>query len=171
MIKHDSGKQRWDFLPFDALNEVVKVYTWGHEVKGYGPDNWKTVEPRDRYFAALMRHIHEWREGNKKDHESKIWIMAHVIFNAMCLLWFDMKSDRVDDVNRTPNTEVIDPCDYDQGSSMYMRCEECIKIDCNRREEKIKALNNWGYRCVQKGPCEKVPGECANCNSYQRGEL
>ena len=69
------------------------------------------------------------------------------------------------------NTDVINPCDYDQGSSMYMRCEECIKIDCNRREEKIKAPNNWGYRWVQIGPCEKVPGGCANCNSYQRGEL
>jgi hypothetical protein len=33
-VKHDSGKQRWDFLPFDALNEVVKVYTGGHEVIG-----------------------------------------------------------------------------------------------------------------------------------------
>lgn len=90
-IKHDSGKQRWDFVPFDALNEVVKVYTWGHEVKGYGPDNWKTVEPRDRYFAALMRHIHERRSGGLKDHESGLFIWAHVIFNAMCLLWFDLK--------------------------------------------------------------------------------
>ena len=171
MIKHDSGKQRWDFLPFDALNEVVKVYTWGHEVKGYGPDNWKTVEPRDRYFAALMRHIHEWREGNKKDHESKIWIMAHVIFNAMCLLWFDMKSDRVDDVNRSPNTAVIDPCDYDQGSYMYMRCGNCIKIDCNRLDEAIKTIASQGYRCVQKEQCAGGQCHCMTCPSYQWGEL
>ena len=125
MIKHDSGKQRWDFIPFDALNEVVKVYTWGHDVKGYGPDNWKTVEPRDRYFAALMRHIHEWREGNKKDHESKIWIMAHVIFNAMCLLWFDMKSDH--DTKR-PFGEGRRCQDIPIADCDGIKCEDCGAI-------------------------------------------
>lgn len=94
MIKKDEGKLRWDFIPFDALREVVRVYTWGHEVKGYGPENWKTVTPRDRYFAALMRHIGSWRCGEKRDHESGIWAMAHIIFNALCLLWFDINEDK-----------------------------------------------------------------------------
>jgi hypothetical protein len=98
MIKHDSGKQRWDFVPFDALNEVVKVYTWGHDVEGYGPDNWKTVEPHDRYFAALHRHLTSWRCGEIHDKKSGLFAMAHVIFNAMCLLWFDLKEGSQPDI-------------------------------------------------------------------------
>ena len=30
------------------------------------------------------------------------------------------------------NTDVINPCDYDQGSYMYLNCEECIIKGCTR---------------------------------------
>jgi len=73
-VKHASGKQRWDFVPFDALNEVVKTYTWGHDVKKYPPENWKTVEP-DRYFAAIHRHL---TETELRDETNKsIWEEHH----------------------------------------------------------------------------------------------
>ena len=69
-----------------------------------------------------------------------------------------------------PNTEVIDPCDYDQGSYMYMS-GNCIKIDCNRLDEAIKTIASQGYRCVQKEQCAGGQCHCMTCPSYQWGEL
>ena len=142
MIKHDSGKQRWDFIPFDALNEVVKVYTWGHEVKGYGPDNWKTVEPRDRYFAALMRHIHERRSGATHDHESGLFIWAHVIFNAMCLLWFDMKNDHIADTSKKVSKKCLD----------YSKLSDIPRVQCDEAPECIDfKICNGLHECIERG--------------------
>jgi len=82
--KHDLGKLRWDLLPLDAPEAIVKVLTYGAEK--YGADTWQDLpNGKDRYFAALMRHLVAWRRGEAHDAESGLPHIDHVLCNAAFL--------------------------------------------------------------------------------------
>lgn len=86
--KNDAEKWRWDLLPWDAVEEVVKVLTYG--ARKYSVDNWKLVpRARDRYFSAAMRHLVAWRKGEKVDGEWGFSHLAHAICCLIFLLWMD----------------------------------------------------------------------------------
>lgn len=86
--KDDKGKLRWDLLPFKALREVVKVLTFGAEK--YQENNWKKVEePQKRYFAAAMRHLSAWHDGEAGDSETGVSHLAHAICCLLFMLWFE----------------------------------------------------------------------------------
>lgn len=85
-LKFDSDKLRWDLLPIECVEEVVKILTFG--ANKYGPNNWKELEHfEDRYYAALMRHLVAWRTGEKTDNESGLNHLSHAMCNLMFLLW------------------------------------------------------------------------------------
>jgi len=86
--KYDAGKPRWDLLPWLQLGDVVKVLT--HGAQKYGANNWRTVENgRDRYFAATLRHLVAWRNGERTDKESRLPHLAHAACNLLFLAWLD----------------------------------------------------------------------------------
>ena len=86
--KHDSGKLRFDLLPVDAVEQVVRVLTYG-AVK-YTPNNWRKVDDLARYHAAALRHIFAWAKGEKTDPESGLPHLAH----AACCLLFIVELDK-----------------------------------------------------------------------------
>lgn len=87
--KHDGGKDRWDLLPLTAAREVVRVLTYG--ANKYAPDAWKRVpEARERYYAATMRHLFAWRQGESRDAESGHLHLAHAACCLFFLLWFEI---------------------------------------------------------------------------------
>lgn len=87
--KYDSGKPMYNLLPADALEEVVKVLTYG-SVKYNEPaheENWRKVQyPEQRYFAAMQRHVWATRKGEMNDPESGISHYAHAITSLLFLL-------------------------------------------------------------------------------------
>jgi hypothetical protein len=84
----DTGKARWDLLPWRSVGEVVRVLT--HGAVKYAPDNWQKVpEPRNRYFAAAVRHLTTWWDGEKVDPESGLSHLAHAVCCLLFLMWFD----------------------------------------------------------------------------------
>lgn len=86
--KHDDGKAPWNLVPWRELEQVVEVYRFG--AAKYGPDSWQSVpNARERYFAALMRHVTAWRLGERNDPESGIHHLAHVAWGCLALMWFD----------------------------------------------------------------------------------
>ena len=85
-IKYDDDKLRYDLLPFEAIDEVVKVLNYG--VKRYGANTWQNVES-ERYVAALLRHISAWRQGEKNDEESGLPHLSHILCNAMFLVYLE----------------------------------------------------------------------------------
>lgn len=86
--KHDAGKPMWDLLPWEQVEDVVHILTFGADK--YGPLSWQQVEQaEDRYFAALMRHIVAWRKGEVVDAESGRPHLAHAVCNALFLMWFN----------------------------------------------------------------------------------
>ena len=89
--KHDAGKPRWSLMPWDALTEVLRVLEHGAEK--YAPDNWRHVEPVERYWDAAMRHLVAWQQGRRIDEESGLPTLAHA---ACCVLFLLAREDEVE---------------------------------------------------------------------------
>lgn len=86
-VKADDGKLEWSLMPFDELEDVVKVLQNG--AKKYSVDNWKKCDNPDRYKNALMRHTVAYMKGEKVDKEDNISHLAHAVCNCLFLMWFD----------------------------------------------------------------------------------
>jgi hypothetical protein len=81
-MKFDDDKLRWDLLPLEPIEELVKVITFG--AKKYAPNNWRKVDNGfKRYYAACMRHIVAHMHGELNDAESGISHLAHAICNLV----------------------------------------------------------------------------------------
>jgi len=96
--KFDNEKPRWSLLPMDAVEEVVKVLTFG--AHKYGDNNW--LEHADevkwsRYSSALLRHMAKFQTGADKDVDSNLPELAHIACNALMLLAYQLHAKGVDD--------------------------------------------------------------------------
>jgi len=86
--KFDGGKLEYGLLPPYALQETVKVLTFG--AQKYERNNWIHVDDANRrYFDALQRHLWAWKMGENIDPESGLHHLAH----AMCCLMFLYERD------------------------------------------------------------------------------
>jgi hypothetical protein len=86
--KFDSDKTDYSLLPLKSLKEVTDVLGIG--AKKYAKNNWRYVEGReDRYWAAAMRHMISWKEGDTLDDETGKNHLAH----AVCCLMFLLEED------------------------------------------------------------------------------
>lgn len=86
--KYDNEKPRWELLPVEPIEEVVKVLS--HGAQKYSDDNWVHVKPfKPRYYAAALRHIFAWWKGERTDPESGLHHLAH----AVCCLIFLMAGE------------------------------------------------------------------------------
>ena len=98
-IKHDGEKIRMDLLPFEALEAVAKVLTYG--AKKYADNNWQKVDCADaRYRAALLRHFCADQKGEKTDPESGLSHAAHMATNALFILWFELQKDKIHGITK-----------------------------------------------------------------------
>ncbi len=97
-VKHDTGKLRFDLLPLDALREVVKVLMFG--ANKYGDRNWESGIIASRLWAAAMRHLVAWWEGENYDAESGLSHLAHACCCTLFLLALKVRG--VHDVDDRP---------------------------------------------------------------------
>lgn len=96
-VKFDGDKLRYDLLSPYALEEVVKVYTFG--AKKYYDRNWEKGLNYNRLLASMFRHIEAFRKGEDIDQDSNCHHMASVCFNAMAILhfWKTQTNNTLDD--------------------------------------------------------------------------
>lgn len=86
--KFDTGKPRWSLLPTRAVQRIIDVLEVG--ALKYDVDNWKCVpDASTRYYDALMRHVHAWRDGETCDPETGLHHLAHAGCCLLFLLWMD----------------------------------------------------------------------------------
>ena len=84
-LKYDNEKLRWDLLPLEDIEDVVKVYTEG--TKKYVPNSWQNLtDGYNRYKAAMFRHLLEYEKGNTIDEETGCKHLAQVVWNAIAML-------------------------------------------------------------------------------------
>jgi hypothetical protein len=121
-IKYDGDKPDYSLVPFQAMDEVVKVLTYG--AAKYDRFNWEKVEPR-RYQAAALRHISAYMQGEKIDPESGINHLAHAACSLLFLTDFDLKEG----VYKTPEI------DY---NSISISTEDTVTINLDNDYNEIK---------------------------------
>jgi hypothetical protein len=69
---------------------VVEVIS--HGAVKYGDRNWRNVPGgTERYFAAAMRHITAWRNGENTDPESGLPHLAHAACSILFLMALDQE--------------------------------------------------------------------------------
>lgn len=93
--KFDKGKNRYDLIPADALDDLVKVYTYG-TIK-YDDNNWRNGMKWGRVFGAIMRHLWKFWRGEDLDDESGLPHLAHAAWGCMTLLNFSKTKKEFDD--------------------------------------------------------------------------
>ena len=78
-------KLRWELLPLEDIEDIVKVYTAG--AKKYGPNTWQNLpDGYNRYKAAFFRHLLEHEKGNWLDEETGSIHLAQCVWNAIAML-------------------------------------------------------------------------------------
>lgn len=89
-VKNDiiDDKLRWDLLPMEEIEDIVKVYHAG--AKKYGPNNWQNLDNGfERYRAAAARHLMEYMKGERMDKETNVHHLAAAAWNVITMLWYD----------------------------------------------------------------------------------
>jgi len=93
-IKQDGEKLAMNLLPFESLEAVAEVLTFG--AKKYSPDNWKYVKNGiERYEAALLRHLTAHKKGEIIDPDSQCTHLACMACSALFLVWFQLQEEEV----------------------------------------------------------------------------
>jgi len=104
--RHNTGKTQWFRLPFDCLEDVVKVMEMGSQKypdaevddTGRGKPNWsKDGTPYTEFAESCMRHLLAWRNGEDSDKESNLPHLAHMIAGALFLMYYQKHGLGVDD--------------------------------------------------------------------------
>jgi type VI protein secretion system component Hcp len=123
----------------------------------YKAHSWKEVEnATDRYFAALMRHIKDYRCGKVIDDDSNLLTVAHMATDALFLVWFELLRAKANeekskhlhlDLENVQYTYLKNECG--DGLARLMdeeRATHDLAIDENRIniefESRIKAVRN-----------------------------
>jgi hypothetical protein len=95
-VKHDEGKRVYAYLPYDAIEEVLKVLELGADK--YGKANWTRGMDYSRAFNAAQRHQKQWfYEQQDLDPESGITHLAHAVASLLFLITFQLKHAGNDD--------------------------------------------------------------------------
>ena len=90
--KFDGNKLEYGLVPPIGFKAVVEILTLG--AQKYDRDNWKHVpDGKRRYFDAAMRHLWDWKSGERFDEETSKNHLAHAICNLMFLLERDLLTE------------------------------------------------------------------------------
>lgn len=94
-VKNDfiDGKLRWDLLPLDLIEELVKVYDYG--AKKYYPESWKEIpDGYQRLKAAALRHLVAFEKGEDIDSESRLSHLICASWNLLTCYYYTKKNGR-----------------------------------------------------------------------------
>jgi len=91
--KQTKGKLKWELLPLDCVEEVVKVYDFYSDGKKYKPGSWRNLDKEYLQIlkGAVQRHLTAWDTVSKVDEESGITHLAHMIWNLLTMIHIEKK--------------------------------------------------------------------------------
>jgi hypothetical protein len=102
--KDDQDKPRTDLLPPGPLLAIAEILKFGADK--YGDHNWRGGFDWSRPYAAALRHLLAWWNGEDKDPESGKSHLAHAACNLVFLLTFEQEGvgtdNRFTKIKETP---------------------------------------------------------------------
>lgn len=87
--------ERFDLIPVKPLRTVATVYGLG--AKKYADRNWEKGYAWSLSYAALLRHITAFWEGETFDRETGLHHMAHATFHCFALIEYAQTHPEKDD--------------------------------------------------------------------------
>jgi hypothetical protein len=135
-IKYDQHKPRFDLLPYDALNEIAKVFSYG-AIK-YEPRNWEKGMSWSRVFASMQRHLSAWFHGNNIDSDSNMSHLSHAACCALYLLAFECRREGIDDRPKLSNDSLQSMEDYSKIKEYFDRVKNQSSEDVQTLESNPK---------------------------------
>lgn len=146
-IKNDykDHKLRWDLLPIETVENLVKVYSFG--VEKYSENSWQNLPNFwERYKAALLRHLCALEKGELIDSESGLPHTSHLMWNAVALDW-GLSHDKFKKVYKDiPGYEKYYYADTDGNIYSKDRWHNTKSGDFFRKGTMLKpSKNNKGY--------------------------
>lgn len=97
--KNDAGKLRYDLVPPVPLEALAAVYSIG--AAKYGDYNWRKGMAWGRIYAALMRHLQAWWQGETHAQDDGQHHLAAVLWCAMTLMEYERLGVGEDDRDPT----------------------------------------------------------------------
>lgn len=97
-VKFDDGKTRYDLLPAYPLEMLALIYTFG--ARKYEDNNWRKGLRWGRVFAAVMRHLWAFWQGEDLDPESGLPHLAHAAWGLFTLMEYGVTHPELDDRSR-----------------------------------------------------------------------
>lgn len=86
-MKFDADKVRLDLIPYQAIEQVARVLTFG--AAKYGEYNWARGINYSRLVRAAINHLQLWFRGQKHDQETGISHLAHAACCILFLIHYD----------------------------------------------------------------------------------
>jgi len=93
--KDDHDKPRMDLVPPEAFFALAAVLTFG--ARKYNERNWEQGMAWGRPYAALMRHMLAWWEGEDRDPETGYSHLWHALCCVVFLVAFEERCIGTDD--------------------------------------------------------------------------
>lgn len=121
-LRYNDGKLRYDLLPPDAIEELVRVYTRG--AAKYAPRNWEKGMGWTTCYASLQRHAAAWASGEDFDAETRCHHMAHVAWNALAIVAYTARGIGTDDRPRFTPTAGWDATGFAAGLAEALKVAE-----------------------------------------------
>ncbi len=103
-FKADAGKSRVDLIPADVLLELGELYGMG--AAKYSDDNWRLGMDYKRVYAALLRHLYKWWEGEELDQVDGQHHLASVLWCGMTLYHYQLHPDKYTEFDSRQNKPV-----------------------------------------------------------------
>lgn len=100
--KSSKGKLRYDLLPIESIQEVVKAFMYGADK--YEDWNWLGDANWSDYYSAGRRHGDADWMGEDFDEDSGLYHLAHEIASKLILLTYKIQEKGIDD-RRIPNKD------------------------------------------------------------------
>lgn len=86
-VKHKEGKLKYSLIPQIVIDRLAEVLAYGEQK--YGANNWKLCEDTTVYLDAMYRHLAKWRNGEKRDQESNLTHLQHILANVSFILYLE----------------------------------------------------------------------------------
>lgn len=93
--KADDGKTRMDLLPYEALEGIAQILTFG--AAKYADHNWRKGLAWSRVYSSLQRHLGAWSRGEDLDSETGKSHLWHAGCNILFLITFEINKTGTDD--------------------------------------------------------------------------
>lgn len=102
-VRFNKGKLDWSLMPWDSLEEILKVLEFG-KIK-YSSWNWSKGEgfTYTSLFGCISRHLFAWIRGEDNDPESGLSHIAHAACNLLFLLYFIKHKNNYNNNDDRPN--------------------------------------------------------------------